>query len=282
MIVHLAAGTRFKYATGIALFVVLVVAFSAMRGWVGCQRSLPPKQSAAPIRPIRPVRPDKAPVDQPLAPAPPLDPAERSFADRIVAASNLGDLAKKIEMLAPAVRECVNDDTRAFFERDLGRAVPAPIPADYTARFESLERGEITARRGLALPVPPTHQLTITYSSGGNEIELNSMVALVEGRWYLVAPCPGDQFIAGITRRAEERKRLNEEAARVFSSLDGSTRQAVSSLLAQGNKSEAYMELRRRHELSPPVAARIIRRFEQEATAAGGVKPRADPSGAPH
>lgn len=266
-----------KYALSIALFLIVIVAFIAMRGCSGCERREPPIQTTGHKAPSI-TRPAAAPDEEPLPPAPPLDPAQQAFADRFVAATNSHDTARMIELLAPAVHECVNDDTRAFFERDLGREAPAPVRSNYTAYFEELQPGEITARRGLSLPVPPTHQLTITYASGGDEIELSRTVALVDGQWYLVAPCPGGDFIATIKRRAARRKEIEEQVQRVYSSLDGSTRLAVTTLLGQGKKSEAYMELRRRQEMSPPVASKVIRMLEKDAApAAGGSAPDAAP-----
>ncbi len=276
-IVAAVGGTGLKYVLGTALFVIVLVAFFSMRGCSGCERSEPPKKVTARKAPAL-TRPEAAPDQEPPPPAPPLDPAQQAFADRFVAAANSHDTARMIELLAPAVHECVNDDTRAFFERDLGRQAPARVPVKYTAHFEELQPGEITARSGLSLPVPPTHQLTITYASGEDEIELSRTVALVDGQWYLVAPCPGDDFMAKINRRAARRKEIEEQVRRVYSSLDGSTRLAVTALLGQGKKSEAYMELRRRQEMSPPVASRVIRMLEKDAApAARGSAPGVAP-----
>ncbi|MGH7950040.1 MAG: hypothetical protein ACREQF_12495 [Candidatus Binataceae bacterium] len=264
-----------KYVLGVALFAIMVVAFVSMRGCSGCKRAEPPKQIATRTPLVRnaPVEP---PNDEPLPPATPLDPVQCAFADRFVAASNSHDVAGLIELLAPAVRECVNDDTRAFFERDFGREAPAAVPRSYTARFEEVRPGEITARRGLSLPVPPTHQLTITYSAGGDDIELSRTVALVDGQWYLVAPCPGEEAVAGFKRRAAARKEIEDKVQREYSSLDGSTRLAVTTLIAQGKISEAYMELRRRRELSVSVATRVLRLLQNDvasAAASGGPDP---------
>jgi len=262
-----AGGTGLKYALSIALFVIMIVAFIAMRGYSGCERSEPPIKTTAHTAPSI-TRPQAAPGAEPPPPASPLDPAQQAFADRFIAATNSHDTARMIELLAPAVHECVNDDTRAFFERDLGRQAPAPVQSNYTAYFEELEPGEITARSGLSLPVPPTHQLTITYTSGEDEIELSRTVALVDGKWYLVAPCPGDDFMAKINRRADRRKEIEEQVQRIYSSLDRSTRLELTGLLGQGKKSEAYMELRRRQEMSPPVAIRVIGMLEKDAAPA--------------
>jgi hypothetical protein len=247
------------------LFVIVVFALIAAHGCSSCDRPKTAKPPQAPEAGAAKAAPEVT-VQEAEAPppAPPLDAAQQAFVDAFIAANNSHDSEKLIELLAPAVRDCVTDDTRAFFEKDIARGTSVDIPEQHTARFEELQPGEIKARRGLSFPLPPTHVLVLTFVSGDDEVELNRQAAFADGRWYLVTTCPGDEYLERIKQRTARKKEDEETAQHLFSQLDGSTRLHLRTLLEQGKLSEAYMDLRSREPMKPQVARRVLRLLEAE------------------
>jgi len=115
------------------------------------------------------------------------------FAQEYIAAVSSGDPRQIEALLNSKSRACITPETLALFDwewqRKLRRGTPEPhvvTVSAYTARLAAgTEQSEY--------PVAPTHQLQIDFGEAPNVQATILSLAMEDGRWRTVEPCPDGQ-----------------------------------------------------------------------------------------
>jgi hypothetical protein len=254
---------------GVCCVLVLVLSLSGCSGCpYGASRDATSDEAAQRST----AEPQEADDDDDAASGPPLDPSQRAFVERLIAAVSAQDKAAFTELIAPGTRACFTDATRRFLDAWIQQNLDSEIPPDYTAWFESVAPGEISPRRGSTLPVPPTHSLTIVADTPEERIEQTRYVALDRGRWYLVLTCP-DRDVERIVGGGEARQQRIAAGEALFARLSPQTQERVRALVSQGQVPQAIAELRDLEGIEPRDALPVIAYLRNEIAGAARGEP---------
>jgi len=169
------------------------------------------------------------------------DVAAQQFAKTFVAAIRSHDPAKIRALQHPAIRACVNDRTRAYFE--WGVANELQTGAMTAGPYKVSRFGQLSGPASLGFlppgaftyPVKPTHEIQIdTQSREHQQVLLVRELAQVNGAWFIVEPCPN---AAGLKFFAEQKAlgdQQRSESERLLAAMPASLRRELSAMLAQG------------------------------------------------
>ena len=136
------------------------------------------------------------------------DAAQQALAQAYVAAVNAGDAVALRGLLHPAVRACIDDATRPMFDwivtRELRagprsssfRIAPVGAPGTWTATLP---------QNLLRYPVEPTHE--IQWELAMSETRSRTVIrqiAMADGAWFIVLPCPTPEGVEAFRRKQSE------------------------------------------------------------------------------
>jgi hypothetical protein len=165
--------------------------------------------------------------------------AAESFADEFVAAVNSRNAERRIELIHPLTRACINPSTQPYFDWIFTRQSRLAI-GTYKVTATPISRTAILPTDGHSdYPTRPTHQLQINFSSPSKTSSVVVFVVRDGGRWREVLPCPrGD-----VSAQAEANKKAQEQMARRVADLttrmSPNLRQELLALLREGRTLEA-------------------------------------------
>src|SRR6185312_11833844 len=169
------------------------------------------------------------------------DVGGQQFAKSFIAAIRSHDPAKIRALQHPAVRACVNDQTRAYFEwgaaneLEMGAMTAGPYKVSRFGQLGGAPPLGFLPPGAFVYPVKPTHEIQIdTGSSEHQQVLLVRELAQVNGTWFIVEPCPNT---AGLKFFAEQKAlgdRQRSESERLLAAMPASLRQELSAMLAHG------------------------------------------------
>jgi len=159
----------------------------------------------------------------------------RSF----VAAVNSKILERRVDMVHPKSRACINSATEPFFSWIFSRQMKYVIPeANYKVSSQPL--GVLPTPAGLTYPVQPTQQVQIDFDTAPNSSITVILFAAQDGnRWYEVLGCPSAEAVAAAQRSAAESARLEETARNIASQMAGPLRTEILGLARAGRRIDA-------------------------------------------
>jgi len=127
------------------------------------------------------------------------DPAKpEEFAASYVDAVRSQRPQRLAALLHSKSRQCVTPATQMLFdfkwERSIRRGAPEPIKVTASRYAANVSAGTSQSQ----FPVAPTHQLRIDFGAGSNTLTTILLLAMEDGMWRTVEPCPGDGGTAHI------------------------------------------------------------------------------------
>jgi len=181
-----------------------------------------------------------------------------------VEAVQSGSAQRRLELLHPATRACINQQTEEYFSWIFSRQMKYIIP-DVKFTVSSQTLAETWQPGSLDYPVRPTHQVQIDFEGRpGSGTTVVLLAAAEAGRWYEVLPCPSRQALALERKAAAERTAQEDRAQRAVADLPAGQRSEVVTLLKAGRRVEASQKLAAAgHELSE--ARRMVDLVEARA-----------------
>jgi len=159
----------------------------------------------------------------------------RSF----VQAVNSKTLERRVDLVHPKSRACMNASTEPFFSWIFSRQMNYVIPeANYKVSSQPL--GPMPSPPGLDFPVQPTQQIQIDFDTAPNSgITVVLFAARVGDRWYEVLACPRPEAVAAAQRTAVETARQQETARNVASQIPDAMRSEILTLAQAGQRIDA-------------------------------------------
>lgn len=169
------------------------------------------------------------------------------FAQLFVDAINSKSPDRRLALLHPRSKACINAQTQAYFDYIFSRQAKHVIPAAKYKSFVGGLSGEaVVAADGRSdYPLRPTHQLQIDFATGSNS-STSIVVLLVQdgASWYEVLPCPRPDAIASVraaeANRADHEQRVKSLVAKLADPL----RSEIVALARKGQRIDAIRKYR--------------------------------------
>lgn len=169
---------------------------------------------------------------------------QSTFVKPYVEALRSKDRAALERFIHPAVRACINPETKAYF--DFTRRLEADADTsgvEHVTKLAPLKTEPPAALPpdGFTTPVRPVYELQIDFDRG--ELLL-LYLAEWKGSWYEVYPCPNAKGMAYFGKQKAEIDQLEKKAAQLVAGLPDPLRRELTDLLRRQEKSEAIQKYR--------------------------------------
>jgi hypothetical protein len=175
-----------------------------------------------------------------------LESGHEALARRFVAAVNAGDAIAQVDLLHPATRACLTEETRDFFDEVLARERAHPIPPRYRVAVTPVDPGAPLLMEGaFTYAVRPSHQLQLDWDTGAQASRGVVRYLARDGEaWRIVIGCPTAETLRrGRAARAEQARR-QAEARGLVDALPAPLRAELAGLLREGRTVEAVRRYR--------------------------------------
>ncbi len=177
------------------------------------------------------------------APASAADDPRRpeDFAARFVDAVRSSEPARRLALIHPASRACMNAQTQPYYDWIFSQQARTVI-GSYRASAQRIGRVDtVLPPDGQSdYPVPPSHQLQIDFAGtaqGGAVLIL--FVVHEKAGWREVLPCPRGDVVARMRERQPEDAGLARKVDALLKSMPAAQRGELVGLLREGRKVEA-------------------------------------------
>ena len=142
------------------------------------------------------------------------DPAQQTLAKAYVAAVDAGDADALRRLLHPAVRACIDDTTRPLFDWVTARELRGR-PRSSSFRIAPVgSAGTLMAflpPNLVRYPIEPTHEIHWEFALNSTRSRtVIRQIAMVDGAWFIVLPCPTAEGVEAFKRRQQESGRERE------------------------------------------------------------------------
>lgn len=169
--------------------------------------------------------------------------AQQQLANSYMAAVRAQDRTQLAALLHPKVAACQNASTREYFDYLAGQSLQNVPPGKYTVTLRPLPQGgppAILPATMFNYPVQPQFQLQIDGDSNAREsVSIIRYIAIQDGRWYIVYPCPNAAGIKYFHENIAQARRQRQRAQALASQVKQPLREQLQSLLRQGRKIDA-------------------------------------------
>ncbi len=189
-------------------------------------------------------------LSAPLASAQSMDASQREFAESYVSAVKSHDAATIKRLWHPATLSCIGA-SQSFLESIVGHELEHGAKPDTAFRITGFTPYTgppplfTLPEDGFAYPVAPTRQMQIeAETSDGASTTIIRFLALSDGKWFIVYPCPNENGVRFIEQQRGEADRARKLVAERVSSMAEPLRAEIKTLLAQGRKVDAIYHYR--------------------------------------
>ena len=179
-------------------------------------------------------------------PAPPPQASVDGFAKSLVDAINSRDIARRVGLLHPSTRKCLEPETQSYFDWIFLRHARHSIPASYHVSHEQVASTDLLPTALLpadglvSYPIRPSRRLQIDFQTGpASGTTLIIMAALAGDQWTEVLPCPTAEGMARLAKTQGVRQDQEKRAENAVGRLKPDERAEVLDLLKAGRKMEA-------------------------------------------
>jgi hypothetical protein len=170
-----------------------------------------------------------------------------AVAKLFVDAINSKSADRRLALLHPKSRACINTQTQPYYDWIFSRQLKHVIPAaNYKVAATPLSGKPALPSDGKSeYPLSPSHQLQIDFNTGPySSTSIVLFIVRDSARWYEVLPCPGPDDVAGIraieAKRAERERNIESLVARLADPL----RAEITALARQGRRIDAIKRYR--------------------------------------
>jgi hypothetical protein len=170
-----------------------------------------------------------------------------ALAKLFVDAINSKSADRRLALLHPKSRACINAQTQPYYDWIFSRQLKHVIPAaNYKVAATPLSGKPALPSDGKSeYPLNPSHQLQIDFNTGPySSTSIVLFIVRDSARWYEVLPCPRPDAVAGIraieAKRAERERNIESLVARLGDPL----RAEITALARQGRRIDAIKRYR--------------------------------------
>lgn len=175
------------------------------------------------------------------------DPGQpEAFAKEFVEAVNSKNAERRLALLHPQSRACINAQTQPYYDWIFSRQSRHVIPAAYKVTTNPVPGDTPLMSDGRSdYPLRPTQQLQIDFETGPyRSTSIILLIARDGAGWREVLPCPRPDAIAGIrvveAERAQQERRVRSLVAKLADPL----RAEIIALARQGRRIDAIKKYR--------------------------------------
>ena len=163
---------------------------------------------------------------------------KRTFVSGWIAAINTKDPARIKGFLHPQVQACMAGPAREFFDFALGQeARNAPIGQYNVTKIAAISGPPpaFLPPDTFTYPVQPTHEIQLSFGT----TVLIRYLAVAQGSWYEVYPCPNQKGVAFIHEQMSKGAEQQQRARKLLGDLKDPLRSQLAALLKQSKLNEA-------------------------------------------
>ena len=168
-------------------------------------------------------------------PEPP-SPAQKEFADSLVAALNSKDAARLKALIAPESLTCFDQSRQAYLDGWLRRQFRVPIGNDYKVTVAKLPPDFSTKATRVKFPIAPTDALIISYDGAGARRTYRRLIAQQDNRWRLILGCPTDATMVNFNKSEQIKAKVAERADKLMPKVKEPLTSQIRALLAKGDR----------------------------------------------
>lgn len=190
------------------------------------------------------------------------NPAQQQLARSYMAAVRSQNRAQLAALLHPKVAACQNASTREYFDFVAGQSLNNVPPGKYTITVTAIPPGgppAILPATMFKYPVQPQFQLQIDGDSTAlASVSIVREIAIQDGRWYIVYPCPNAAGIKYFHENIAQGRRQRQRALALASQLKQPLRARLQNLLRQGRKIDAIHKYQAASGVDLTTAVQVI------------------------
>jgi len=189
----------------------------------------------------------------PSAASPTVRAQQIKFANALVAALQSGDRARVIPFFHPAVRACIDDRTRPFFDS----VVDEQLKGFPSGKYSSIDTTSVSAKstpslwaflpeKAFPYPVMPTYDIQVKWDSTPDGMFIDMLEAAPSGAsWYLVTACPNADGMRLTRTMLAQKARQVARGKELASKVHGALLEQIKKLLAAHDRlgaAQAYQK----------------------------------------
>lgn len=169
-----------------------------------------------------------------------------AFAKEFVDAVNSKNTERRLALLHPKSRACINAQTRPYYDWIFTRQSRHVIPAVYKVTMNPVPGDAALMSDGRSdYPLRPTQQLQIDFETGPyRSTSIILSIARDGAEWREVLPCPRPEAIAGIRAVEAERAQQEQRVRSLIVKLVDPLRAEIIALARKGQRIDAIKKYR--------------------------------------
>jgi hypothetical protein len=169
-----------------------------------------------------------------------------AFARLFVDAINSKSAERRLALLHPKSKACINAQTQPYYDWIFSRQLKHVIPAKYKIAAKPLAGKQALPSDGKSdYPLRPSHQLQIDFDTGPYSATSIVLLIVRDGaRWYEVLPCPRPDAIAGIPAIEAKRAEHERKVKSLVAGLTDPLRAEIITIARQGRRIDAINKYR--------------------------------------
>lgn len=169
-----------------------------------------------------------------------------AFAKEFVDAVNSKNTERRLALLHPKSRACINAQTQAYYDWMFSRQSKHVIPAAYKITTNPVPSDTPLMSDGRSdYPLRPTQQLQIDFETGPyRSTSIVLLIARDGASWREVLPCPRPDAIAGIRAVEAERAQQERRIQSLIAKLADPLRSEIIALARKGQRIDAIKKYR--------------------------------------
>ncbi len=169
-----------------------------------------------------------------------------TFAKEFVDAVNSKSTERRLSLLHPKSRVCVNVQTQPYYDWIFSRQLRQVIPAAYKVTTKPVPGEKALVSDGRSdYPLRPTQQLQIDFETGPYSSTSIILLIVHDGtRWYEVLPCPRPETITYVKAAEAERSKQELRVRSLVAKLADPLRAEIIALARKDQRIDAIKKYR--------------------------------------
>jgi hypothetical protein len=173
--------------------------------------------------------------------------------------------ARLEQLFHPAVRACINQSTREFFDIGIQRLMDPVRNGPYRITKLAPMTGPFPAflpEDGFPVPVQPTYDLNLQFDQSDEVMAI--FLAPSNGGWYEVFPCPNEKGMAYFRQTLVDYAEAQKKAAQLAASLKDPLRSELKELLRQQQSMAVIQKIRDATGADTGMAMRVMNLLKRQ------------------
>jgi len=176
--------------------------------------------------------PSHSPGETPEPPS----PAQKEFADSLIAALNSKDTARLKALIAPESLACFDQSRQPYLDGWLRRQFRISLGKDHQVTIAKLPPDFSAKATRVKFPVAPTHALIISYDGAGTRRTYRRLIAEQDNQWRLILGCPTDATMVNFNKSEQIKAKVVERADKLMPKVKEPLASQIRALVAKGDR----------------------------------------------